>query len=45
MYRRTVCEDFQVAAVCLSIAVLHVSDRGATWTEESGRVNGTRCYW
>ena len=33
-------EDFRVAAVCLSIAVLQVSDRGATWTEESGSVNG-----
>ena len=33
-------EDFRVAAVCLSIAVLQVSDRGATRTEESDSVNG-----
>ena len=33
-------EDFRVAAVCLSIAVLQLSDRGATRTEESGSVNG-----
>ena len=33
-------EDFRVAAVCLSIAVLQVSDRGATRTEEAGSVNG-----
>ena len=32
-------EDSRVAAVCLSIAVLQVSDRGATRTEESGSVN------
>ena len=33
-------EDLRVAAVCLSIAVLQVSDRRDTRTEESGSVNG-----
>ena len=37
-------EDFRIAAVCLSIAVLQVSDRGATRTEESSSVNGKMTY-